>query len=320
MLKRIFSWRYLIAVVIILGGCIYVSRQDQKTRDQYEQKCNQLNASAVAPTGHYEDCDKGAENAARHLPRWYRVFGWPEGITTWAILLTLLALAEQTSQTRRAADATAETANAAYGSLTFAEAQMDLMKEEKRARLDLNVERIGLEVEVAGEDLVHLIAVVSVRNIGESKAFIGRTSGILITKLRNDPLGDIDYSPLDLPEKFIEPDKTPVAVKVYCFPSATTATFAECLEGGTFSLHLFGFIEYETLGFWRRKEFGYDWKVLDRNSGLAGLYGLRDPYPNSPRPARDRITYGYWAANEEKEKPEYPISSPEQSKRPEEAN
>jgi hypothetical protein len=41
------------------------------------------------------------------------MFGWPEGITTWAILLTLLAIAEQTSQTRVAAEATREAAKAA---------------------------------------------------------------------------------------------------------------------------------------------------------------------------------------------------------------
>jgi hypothetical protein len=104
MLKRIASWKYGIPVLIILGGCVYVSHQDQRTRDQYEQKCNQLNASTVPPSAHQEDCDKGAENAARHLPRWFRIFSWPEGITTWAILLTLFAIAEQTSQTRRSAD------------------------------------------------------------------------------------------------------------------------------------------------------------------------------------------------------------------------
>jgi len=232
-------------------------------------------------------------------PNWWLVI---------AALCTAGVISWQSWETRKAARATADAANAAYGSVTFAQAQWDLMREKERARLELNVERTNLEVEVAGEDLVHLIATVSVRNIGESKAFIGRTSGTLITKLRNEPLGDVDYSPLGLPEQFIEPDKAPVGVKVYCFPTSTTATFAECLERGTFTLHFFGFIEYETLGLWRRKEFGYDWNVLDRHSGLAGLYGLSDPYPNSPRPDRERITYGYWSANEEKERPEHPIS------------
>ena len=123
--------KYGIAVAVILGLSVSVSHQDQKTRDQYEQKCAQFNARAVAPASHSEDCDKGAENAARHLPRWYRVFGWPEGITTWAILLTLLALAEQTGQTRKAAEGAQRAADAAF-------AQIELMKSKERSRLSIS--------------------------------------------------------------------------------------------------------------------------------------------------------------------------------------
>ena len=182
---------------------------------------------------------------------------------------------------------------------------------KERARLELNVQPTNLDVEVAGDDLVHLIATVSVRNVGASKAFIGRTSGTLITRLRNETLGDNDdYSPLDLPEQVIAPDQSPIPIRVYCFPTTTTTqTFADYLEEDAFTLHFFGFIEYETLGFWRRKEFGYDWNVVDRHSGLSGMLGLSDPYPNSHMPARNRITYGHWHVNEEKDKPEYPISS-----------
>ena len=105
MLRRILAWKYIIAVAMIFGFSLHVSHEDQKTRDQYEQKCTQLNPGVATPSPHSEDCDKGAENAARHLPRWYRMFGWPEGITTWAILLTLLAIAEQTEATRKSAEA-----------------------------------------------------------------------------------------------------------------------------------------------------------------------------------------------------------------------
>ncbi|WP_263377303.1 hypothetical protein [Granulicella paludicola] len=35
----------------------------------------------------------------------YLLVGWPEGVTVWALLLTLLAIAEQTSETRTAAQA-----------------------------------------------------------------------------------------------------------------------------------------------------------------------------------------------------------------------
>jgi hypothetical protein len=138
MLRRILAWKYIVAVVVILGFSVYVSHEDQKTRDQYEQKCTPLNATAISLASHSEDCDIGADNAARHLPRWYRVFGWPEGITTWAILLTLLALAEQTSQTRIAAEATRDAAKAA---LLNAEAVISA----ERGRLMMQIEKKPLQ-------------------------------------------------------------------------------------------------------------------------------------------------------------------------------
>jgi hypothetical protein len=36
---------------------------------------------------------------------WFDFFRWPNGTTAWAIILTLIAIAEQTGQTRKAADA-----------------------------------------------------------------------------------------------------------------------------------------------------------------------------------------------------------------------
>ncbi len=35
----------------------------------------------------------------------YRVFGWPEGITVWALFLTLITIAEQSNETRKSAEA-----------------------------------------------------------------------------------------------------------------------------------------------------------------------------------------------------------------------
>jgi hypothetical protein len=124
MLRHIVSWKYVIAVAVVLGCSIYVSREDQKTRDQYQQKCTQLNASTVSLPAH-EDCDKGSEDAARQLPRWYRVFGWPEGITTLAILLTLLAIADQTAQTRKAAEAAKESVIATRDSVLLQEKALE---------------------------------------------------------------------------------------------------------------------------------------------------------------------------------------------------
>ncbi|MGA2992689.1 MAG: hypothetical protein ABSD88_19645 [Candidatus Korobacteraceae bacterium] len=300
-------WKYLLIFAVIFGLTVFVSYKDEDHADRTAQQASAPNNTSVSAVADNTHPAENKENPQRHLPRWHRFFSWPEGITAWAIFLTLMAIAEQTKQTAKAAKAAQDSANAAYGSVRFAEAQWELTREKERARLDVDARHTTLDVEVAGDDLVHLIATVSVRNIGASRAFIGCTSGTMITKLRNETLGgDDDYSPLDLPEQFFDPDKDAVPIKVYCFPTATAKTFAECLEDGTYTLHFFGFIEYETLGFWRRKEFGYDWEILER--GLGGMLGLSDPYPNSPRPAKDRIAYGYWKPNEDKDRPEYPIS------------
>lgn len=132
MLKRLALWKYGIAVVIILGCCVYVTRQDQKTRDEYEEKCSQLNASTLPPSGHHENCDEGAENAARHLPRWFGIFRWPEGITTWAILLTLFVIADQTAQIRKSAEAALTSADAARTQIKVMETQAGHMESQIR--------------------------------------------------------------------------------------------------------------------------------------------------------------------------------------------
>ena len=105
-MRLILAWKYVIAIAVILGCAVYAAHKDQEARDQYKQKCTQLNPSVVFPTGVEEYCDKGADDAARHIPRWYRIFGWPEGITAWAIILTLFVIADQTRETAKAAKAT----------------------------------------------------------------------------------------------------------------------------------------------------------------------------------------------------------------------
>lgn len=50
-----------------------------------------------------------SKQANRNSPGWnfaHLVFGWPNGVTVWAVLVTLVVIAEQTHETRRAANAT----------------------------------------------------------------------------------------------------------------------------------------------------------------------------------------------------------------------
>jgi len=105
--RRIVAWKYALAVIVLLVGSVYVSRQYQKAREQCNKECTPIKSTATPPASHAQDCDECEKNADRRLPYWYRLVAWPKGITTWAILLTLMVIAEQTNQIRRTADISA---------------------------------------------------------------------------------------------------------------------------------------------------------------------------------------------------------------------
>jgi hypothetical protein len=105
MLKLAGNLKYLTAIALISGCAIYVSHQYQKARDGCDRECDQAENETRFSAVHHELCDECQQNTERNFPRWYRLFSWPEGITAWAIILTLIAIAEQTAQTRVAAEA-----------------------------------------------------------------------------------------------------------------------------------------------------------------------------------------------------------------------
>jgi hypothetical protein len=105
MLRHLKARKYIIALVVIFGGAVFVSHQYQSVRKQCQTECNQVKPVSVTASSSTENCNKCEENVEQRFPSWYRLFGWPEGITAWAILLTLLAIAEQTVETRNAAQA-----------------------------------------------------------------------------------------------------------------------------------------------------------------------------------------------------------------------
>jgi hypothetical protein len=236
----------LVCAWMLLGAGVMSGQPNQASTGK-QKPAAQSQPSVVSTNGNDQQHPSGQDqpktgnnppssDTAVQLSHWWSDSNW------WLVIVAVFTggvIGWQAWETRKAAKATADAANAAYGSLTFMEAQLELTREKERARLELNVQHTDLDVEVAGEDLAHLIATISVRNIGASKAFIGRTSGTLITRLRNEVLESTeDYSPLDFPEKVIAPDQSPVPIKVYLFPTTTARTFAECLEEGTFCLAL----------------------------------------------------------------------------------
>jgi hypothetical protein len=86
--------KYIVAFVIVLGITVYVSVQDKHAAQNAPPSALSGNVGEKQPP-------KQTANPERNLPVWYGFFRWPDGTTTWAIVLTLFAIAEQTRETSR---------------------------------------------------------------------------------------------------------------------------------------------------------------------------------------------------------------------------
>jgi len=296
MLRRIASGKYAVAVAVvaILVLSVYVSRQDQKTRDQYKQKCAQLNDGMVSPASHREDCDKGADDAARHLPRWYQVFGWPEGITTLAILLTLVVIADQTAQTKRAAIATEEAAKAGRDSAAASLKQANVAMQAERAwiveKLDCPLEDLPRQSALQGKVIVLGFEIV---NHGRQPAIIrnARFRFHSASKFPDEPQYRSILPPDDigLNGRILVPGE-PMYAPVFLESGSLDDDQLNAITGigrtgQTLNLYIYGRIDYESMGVQGVSQFGYRWDNWDfklssdkpgfRRAGLPPAYNFQ---------------------------------------------
>src|SRR5271157_2049542 len=111
-LRQILAWNLaLLALLVLPAG--FVAWQHEIARKQCEAKCVNPDSSHVAPANHVEKCQECEANAEWHFPGWYRAFGWPDGVTAWALIFTLIAIAAQTKATAISAEAARISAKAA---------------------------------------------------------------------------------------------------------------------------------------------------------------------------------------------------------------
>jgi len=93
----------------VLGLAVYVSYQDERYTQEIAQRSAVHDKDASSSSAGERNSDKDAPRVERQAPSrygWYGFFRWPNGTTAWAIILTLIAIAEQTRETRKAAEAT----------------------------------------------------------------------------------------------------------------------------------------------------------------------------------------------------------------------
>lgn len=107
--------KYLVILVVFLGFAFVIARHDEDAAFKSAQEPASQGNPAVAgvpdkdhPQNHKNDT--AWDSPCGHI--FHSSFRWPEGITVWAIILTLLAISEQTKHTAKAAQATAKSADA----------------------------------------------------------------------------------------------------------------------------------------------------------------------------------------------------------------
>jgi hypothetical protein len=163
--------KYFLVFVLLLAGSVLVTSQYEKYTHEAAAE-SQKSGASVAASGNTQQPTANTEQAERDHPGWYlayQVFGWPNGITVWALFLTLMVIADQTKQTAKAADASQVAAAAALK-------QADHMVNSERAWVmaDLRFEEgngLGQGSQGGAEHTIASV-ILSIKNSGSTPAWV----------------------------------------------------------------------------------------------------------------------------------------------------
>lgn len=122
--------KYLIAFALVFGLAGYVSIRDEHDANQSAQESATALKSTISATPN--------ENHFQQYVTYF--FRWPNGTTTWAILFTLLAIAEQTKETARSAKAAEDSIPLQRQSAGAAKKSADVLIASERAWVTMKID------------------------------------------------------------------------------------------------------------------------------------------------------------------------------------
>jgi hypothetical protein len=104
--KKLFGFRYWIGGALVGIALIsFVAYEQHCAAEEYKHHRAEYCSALIATAEQKKSCIEERASAQDYLPWGYELFRWPEGITTWAIILTGFAIVWQSNETRRAANA-----------------------------------------------------------------------------------------------------------------------------------------------------------------------------------------------------------------------
>jgi hypothetical protein len=96
---------WFIAIGITVSAIVAMAYQQHRAREEYQAQSDaECTALAISPEEKHT-CAKEAQNRKDYTHWWDVLLAWPEGITTWAIIATGFAIAWQSNETRKSAEA-----------------------------------------------------------------------------------------------------------------------------------------------------------------------------------------------------------------------
>jgi hypothetical protein len=97
--------KWLCGFAIIASAIVSVAYEQHHAREKYEAKREEACIALAITFEQKYSCAKEAQSRKDYTPWWNVLVAWPEGITTWAIIATGFAIAWQSSETRKSAQA-----------------------------------------------------------------------------------------------------------------------------------------------------------------------------------------------------------------------
>ncbi|MFP5233549.1 MAG: hypothetical protein ACLGQX_13120 [Acidobacteriota bacterium] len=256
--------KYLATLIMVLGLAFVIARHDETAALRGRQESASQEGTGPSPQADESrrrppPANLGWDSPSGHIFR--SAFEWPEGTTVWAIILTLLAIAEQTSATRHSALAARKAAEASLAQVFLIQRQIDVNIARERARISLAIREPSIDDNYANTDTWILWEAIEITNTGHSNGYIrfGAISFVCVDGGRW-PLPDPN------PEEFslrgaVPPVESPTLLGTTPmeFSGKEFREIAKRLKSGEDSLICYGFLEYESMKTLWHRDFGYVW-------------------------------------------------------------
>lgn len=215
-------------------------------------------ANPTTPISVNCDCTAQTDDSKNKPQGWHKLVTWPEGIATWALIATLIAIIVQSTEMRRATNS---------------------QRSKDRARLDISIAETAQNYVLGGGN--ELIApffwefVVEIIQRGDTKAFNVIGKATLLIKPSTQIRPTIPEAKMlrfgGLP-KIIEGNESRSIIASIAIAAAPDDVHQEIM-GGTMRAHFFGLIRYEDVfGAKHKSTFRYVWKpeIRDEVPGTPG--------------------------------------------------